>query len=257
MGTIEYEVENKIAIFTIRRPDKLNILTREMMKQLTDYLYQFRSDDEAWVGIITGWGDKAFCAGVDINDFLPMIRETSDRKFERPTAILRGMDLWKPLIAACNGLTIGGGLELALACDIIVASENAVFGLPEVRIGICPGGGGTVRLSRRVPWSIAAQMLFTGKPISAQEAYRVGLVNKVVPPDKLLEEAKIQAQQICEAAPLAVRYAKELLVRTQDLTLEEALRLEDDIQSYILRTEDCKEGFSAFLEKRKPRWKGK
>ena len=257
MAIVEYASEGKIAIFTINRPEKMNVLNVEAMQQFTALLKEFRDDDNKWVGILTGTGEKVFSAGVDIKDFLPMIRNTPDRKWQRPTAIMRGMDLWKPMIAACNGLTIGGGLEMALACDIMIASENAAFGLPEVRIGICPGGGATARLPRTIPRRLAAEMLFTGKTISAQEAYRIGLVNKVVPLTDLMTEAKKMAETICEAAPLGVRCVKELLLRGMDVSLDEALRLEDDIQTYILGTRDCEEGFAAFAEKRKPEWKGK
>ena len=257
MATVEYASEGKIAIFIINRPEKMNVLNVEAMQRFTALLKEFRDDDNLWVGILTGTGEKVFSAGVDIKDFLPMIRNTPDRKWQRPTAIMRGMDLWKPMIAACNGLTIGGGLEMALACDIMIAAENAAFGLPEVRVGICPGGGATARLPRTIPRRLAAEMLFTGKTISAQEAYRIGLVNKVVPLPDLMTEAKKMAATICEAAPLAVRCAKELLLRGMDVSLDEALRLEDDIQTYILGTKDCEEGFAAFAEKRKPEWKGK
>jgi len=257
VAIVEYASEGKIAIFTINRPEKMNVLNVEAMQRLTNLLKEFRDDDNLWVGILTGTGEKVFSAGVDIKDFLPMVRNTPDRKWQRPTAIMRGMDLWKPMIAACNGLTIGGGLEMALACDIMIAAENAAFGLPEVRVGICPGGGATARLPRTIPRRLAAEMLFTGKTISAQEAYRIGLVNKVVPLTDLMTEAKKMAETICEAAPLGVRCVKELLVRGMDVSLDEALRLEDDIQTYILGTRDCEEGFAAFAEKRKPEWKGK
>ncbi len=127
MAVIEYTKEGKIAIFTINRPEKMNVLNLEAMRQFTDLLKEFRDDDDLWVGILTGTGEKVFSAGVDIKDFLPMIRRTPDRKWQRPTAIMRGMELWKPMIAACNGLTIGGGLEMALACDIMIAAENGEF----------------------------------------------------------------------------------------------------------------------------------
>ena len=257
MAIIEYTKEGRIAIFTINRPEKMNVLNLEAMQRFTDLLKEFRDDDNAWVGILTGTGEKVFSAGVDIKDFLPMIRRTPDKKWQRPTAIMRGMDLWKPMIAACNGLTIGGGLEMSLACDIMIAAENASFGLPEARVGICPGGGATARLPRTIPRRLAAEMLFTGKTISAQEAYRIGLVNRVVPLSDLMTEAKKMAATICEAAPLAVRCAKELLLRGMDVSLDEALKIEDDIQTYILGTQDCEEGFAAFAEKRKPEWKGK
>lgn len=257
MAIIEYTQEGKIAVFRINRPDKMGVLNVEGMRQFTDALHAFRDDDNLWVGIITGTGEKVFSAGVDIKDYLPLVKRTPGKKWQRPTAIMRGIDLWKPLIAACNGLTIGGGLEMALACDIMIASENAAFGLPEVKVGICPGGGGTARLPRTIPRRLAAEMLFTGKTIDAQEAYRVGLVNKVVPLDQLMIEARKMAETICEAAPLGVRCAKELLIRGMDMSLDESLRLEDDVQTYILNTEDCAEGFAAFAEKRKPQWKGK
>ena len=257
MALIEHTKEGRIAIFTLNRPDKMNVLNLEAMQRFTDLLKEFRDDDDLWVGILTGTGEKVFSAGVDIKDFLPMIRRTPDHKWQRPTAIMRGMDLWKPMIAACNGLTIGGGLEMALACDIMIAAETAKFGLPEVKVGICPGGGATARLPRTIPRRLAAEMLFTGKTISAQEAYRIGLVNKVVPLPELMTEAKKMAETICEAAPLAVRCAKELLLRGMDVGLDEALKIEDDIQTYILGTKDCEEGFAAFAEKRKPEWKGK
>jgi enoyl-CoA hydratase/carnithine racemase len=139
----------------------------------------------------------------------------------------------------------------------MIASENARFALPEVKVGICPGGGGVIRLPRTIPRRLAAEMLFTGKMIDAQEAWRIGLVNKVTPLEELMPEARKMAEAICEAGPLAVRCAKELMIRSQGMGLEDALRLEDDFQTYILNTEDCREGFAAFAEKRKPKWKGK
>jgi enoyl-CoA hydratase/carnithine racemase len=254
---IDYVKEGRRSTFRISRPEKMNELDLKGMRELHDAFLDFRDDDELWVGILTGAGDKVMSAGVDIKDFLPFVRGTPDRKWSRPTGIMRSLDLWKPMIAACNGLTIGGGLEFSLACDIMIASENARFALPEVKVGLCPGGGGVIRLPRTIPRRLAAEMLFTGKMIDAQEAWRIGLVNKVVPLDQLMPEARKMAEAICEAGPLAVRCAKELMIRSQGLGLDDALRLEDDLQTYILSTEDCKEGFAAFAEKRKPQWKGK
>jgi len=257
MAVIEYTKEGKIAVFRINRPEKMGVLNVAGMRLFTDALHDFRDDDNLLVGILASTGEKVFSAGVDIRDFLPLVKKTVDKKWQRPTAIMRGIDLWKPLIAACNGLTIGGGFEMALACDMMIASENAVFGLPEVKVGICPGGGGTARLPRMIPRRLAAEMLFTGKTIDAQEAYRIGLVNRVVALDRLMTEAMEMAEEICKAAPLGVRCIKELLVRGMGLSLDEGLRLEDDMQTFILSTEDCAEGFAAFAEKRKPEWKGK
>ena len=257
MAIIEYTKEGRIAIFRINRPESLGALNVEGMTQLHQALLSFRDDDDLWVGIITGTGDRVFSAGVDIKDYLPLVKNTANKKWQRPAGIMRGLNIWKPLIAACNGLTIGGGLEITLACDMILASENAKFGLPEVKVGVCPGGGGTQRLPRKIPLNLAAEMIFTGKTIDAQEAYRIGLVNKVVPLEMLMSEAKKIAETICEVAPLAVRTAKECMMRGLSMGLEEGLQLEDDFQTYIMSTKDFTEGLAAFREKRKPKYEGK
>jgi enoyl-CoA hydratase/carnithine racemase len=257
MAIIEYTREGEIALFTINRPEALGALNVEGMKQLQDALLDFRDDDRLLVGIITGSGDKAFSAGVDIKDYLPFIKRTTDKPWQRPTGIIRGLNIWKPLIAACNGLAVGGGLELALACDIMLASENARFGMPEVSVGLIPGGGGTQRLPRAVPRRIAAEMLFTGKTIDAQEAYRIGLVNKVVPPNELISEARKLALAICRNAPLAVRAVKEAMVRGLNMSLDDGLQLEDDLTRYVMSTSDFEEGITAFKEKRKPKFEGR
>jgi len=258
MSEIEYSKEGRVATFRINRPEKMGILDVKGMQLLTKAFVNFRGDDDLWVGILTGTGEEVFSAGVDIDTYLGLVRSTSDHKWKRPSAIMRGLlQIDKPLIAACNGLTIGGGFELALACDIMIAADNARFGLPETRIRICPGGGGTVRLPSLIPRKLAAEMLFTGKTIDAQEAYRIGLVNKVVPLSRLLIEARDMANSICDSSPIAVRYAKQLMTRGKDLPIEEALRIEDDFQTLIMRTMDFEEGLKAFKEKRKPEWQGK
>jgi enoyl-CoA hydratase/carnithine racemase len=257
MAIIEYTKEGKIAIFTINRPEMMGILNLEGMTQLHNAFLDFRDDDNLWVGIITGTGDKVFSAGVDINEYLPFIVDTEDKPWKRPVGIIRKMELWKPLISACNGLTIGGILEISLACDIIIASENAEFALPEVKIGTCPGGGGTQRLPRAIPIHLAAEMLLTGKTIDANEAYRIGLINKVVPISQLMTEARKMAETICDAGPLAVRMAKKMMIRGLSMPLEEGLELEADFQKNIMETEDFKEGVKAFREKRKPRFTGR
>jgi enoyl-CoA hydratase/carnithine racemase len=257
MAIIEYSKEGKIGIFIINRPEARGALNVEGMRQLQNAFIDFRDDDELLVGIISGTGDKVFSSGVDIKEYLPFIKATRDEPWQRPTGIIRGMNIWKPLIAACNGLTLGGGLELALACDMIIASENATFGLPEVTVGLFPGGGGTQRLPRVVPRRIAAEMLFTGKTIDAQDAYRIGLVNKIVPLTDLMSEAKKLALTICQNAPLAVKAAKEVMTRGLDLSLDDGLQLEDEFQSIIMSTEDFEEGIAAFRDKRKYEFKGK
>lgn len=255
--SIKYWKEGKIAIFTINRPEAWNALTMEAMQDLQDAMVDFRDDPDLWVGIVTGAGDKAFCSGADIKDTLAFMKEHQNSPWAFPATPMRGLDLWKPLIAAINGVALGGGLELALACDIRIASENARLGTPEVTLGIIPGWGATQRLPRMIPWAKAAELLFTGKPIDAQEAYRIGLVNKVVPLEQLMPTAKEWAETICRAAPLAVRAAKEAMIRGYSMTLEEGLRLENSLIAYTFGTEDFIEGTAAFAEKRKPEYKAK
>ena len=254
---INYKKEGRIAIFTINRPQTMNTMNMEAIRELHEAMVDFRDDPDLWVGIITGSGEKAFSAGADIKDTLSFMKEHRDKPWAMPATPMRGLELHKPLIAAINGLALGGGLEIALACDIRIASENARLGLPEVTLGLIPGWGGTQRLPRVIPWAKAAEMLLTGKPIDAQEAYRIGLVNKVVPLEQLMPIAKEWAEVICQAGPLGVRAAKEAMIKGCSLTLEEGLRLENSLEAYLLGTEDFAEGTTAFVEKRKPVYKAK
>jgi len=255
---IDYQKEGKIAIFTINRPEALNSMNVPAARELHKAMVDFRDDPELWVGIITGAGDRAFCAGADIKDMLPFLKENlQNSPWAMPDTPMRGLDLWKPLIAAVNGMALGGGLEIALACDIRIASEKARFGVPEVTLGLIPGWGATQRLPRMVPRCKAAELLLTGKPIDAQEAYRIGLVNIVVPPEAVMTTAREWAEIICQAGPLAVRAAKEAMIRGSSLTLEDGLRLENALEAYLMSTEDYTEGTNAFVEKRKPDFKAK
>jgi len=254
---IDYEKEGRIAIFTINRPEAMNAMSMEALRELNKAMTDFRDDPELWVGIITGAGERAFCGGADIKDTLPFMKEHHREEGAFPPTIMRGFELWKPLIAAINGLALGGGLEIALTCDIRIASETARLGTTEVNLGMITGWGGTQRLPRMVPWCKAAEILLMGRPIDAQEAYRIGLVNKVVPQAEVMPTAKEWAQAICQAAPLAVRATKEAMVRGYSMSLEDGLRLEHSLVAYIMGTEDFTEGATAFVEKRKPVYKAK
>ncbi len=254
---LDYKKEGKIAIFTLNRPDAMNSMNPDLYKELSDALVDFKDDDELLVGIITGAGEKAFCAGADVKSMLPMMKELPGRPWAEPPTIMRGLKLWKPVIAAVNGVAMGGGLEICLACDVRIASENALFAVPEVTLGLIPGWGGTQRLPRVIPWAKAAELLLTGRPIDAQEAYRIGLVNKVVPLAELMPTAKQMADLLCRPAPLAVRAAKQAMYEGTSLSLTEGLELEKALCDFVMTTEDFNEGCSAFMEKRKPEYKGK
>jgi enoyl-CoA hydratase/carnithine racemase len=235
----------------------MNALSVEVGRELHQAMSDFRDDPELWVGIVTGAGEKAFCGGADIKDTLPFMQAHSQEPWAFPPTIMRGFELWKPLIAAINGMAFGGGLELALACDIRIISEKARLGTTEVTLGLIPGWGGTQRLPRMIPWCKAAEIVLMGKIIDAQEAYRIGLVNAVVPPAEVMTTAREWAQTICQAAPLAVRAAKEAMVRGYSMPLEDGLKLENSLEGYIMTTEDFTEGTTAFVEKRKPDYKAK
>jgi enoyl-CoA hydratase len=253
----DYSKEGRIALFTINRPEAGNAFNTQMLHELHNAMIDFRDDEGQWVGIISGAGEKAFCGGTDAKERLPILREHRGSPEATPTNQLRGLELWKPLIAAVNGVALGMGLEIVLACDIRIASENARLGLPEVTLGLIPGQGGTQRLTRMVPWCHAAEMLLAGKIIDARKAERIGLVNEVVPSSELMPRAKEWAETICRAGPLATRTAKEAMIRGYNMSLNDALRLENSLNSYLLGTEDFNEGITAFAEKRKPIYKGK
>lgn len=248
---IDYKKEGKIAIFTLNRPEALNAIDPESLEELSRALIDFNDDEELRVGIITGAGDRAFTIGADIKILLPEMKKTRGQLWAGPPTIMRGLNLWKPMIAAVNGACLGGGLELALACDLRIASENATFGAPEVTLGIIPGWGGTQRLPRVIPLAKAAELLLTGRPISAQEAYRIGLINKVVPFPELMPTANQMAEMLCRPAPLAVRAAKQAMIQGMSHSLGDGLELEKTLNDFLVTTEDFDEGCKAFIEKRK------
>jgi enoyl-CoA hydratase/carnithine racemase len=254
---LDYVKEGKIATFTLNRPDALNAINPDLLKQYSEALTEFREDEDVWVGIVTGSGEKAFCAGADIKTTIPWMKENINAPWRQPPTTMRGFELWKPLIAAVNGIAFGGGLEIALSCDMRIAAENASFGIPEVKLGLIPGWGGTARIAHVLPWAIAAEMLLTGNPIKAQEAYRLGLVNKVVPLAELMPTARQYAEAICKAGPLAIRGAKRVMLASKNLGLEDTLKMEAQVEDFLLATEDFEEGRNAFIEKRKATFKGK
>jgi len=249
MSVVEYLKENKIAYITINRPEAMNSLSAEVFKGLHDAMIDFKNDNDLWVAILTGAGNKAFCAGVDIKGVLSVSRTTESVEAVRPDLI------WKPFIAAINGYCLGGGCELAMECDIRIASDNAEFGQPEINIGFMPAGGGTIRLPRFVPRAVAAEILLTGNRISAQEALRIGLISRVVPGDQLMDTAKQIANTIITRGPLGVRAVKEAMVRGYEMTLEDGLVLERELSNRVRNTQDFKEGTRAFAEKRPPHYK--
>jgi E-phenylitaconyl-CoA hydratase len=255
--SIDYKKEGKIAIFTLNRPEALNAIDPESLEQLSRVLIDFKDDDAMLVGIITGAGDRAFSVGADIKKMLPQIKKNIGQPSAEPPTIMRGLELWKPMIAAINGACLGGGLEIALACDLRIASENATFGLPEVTLGLIPGWGGTQRLPRVIPLANAAEILLTGRPIVALDALRIGLVNKVVPLEELMPTARQLAEILCRPGPLAVRAAKQAMIQGRNLSLDEGLELEKTLTEFLATTEDFDEGCKAFAEKRRPVYKAK
>lgn len=260
MADVIYEKKGRLAYITLNRPGAMNAYTDKTTLELEQIWYDFRDDSELWVAIVTGAGEKAFCAGHDIRDIVepqaPGVRPRDDLADIAPTLWYGDIEIYKPIIAAVNGFALGGGCSLALACDIRIASENAAFGYPQPKSGFMSLGGHQ-RLARMIPAGIAMEKMLTGDLIDAQEAYRLGLVNKVVPLAELMPMATKFAERLCQNAPLAVRAAKEASLRGQRLPLSEGVRVARDIWNRLKQSEDSKEGLQAFLEKRKPVWKGR
>lgn len=256
MAAVTYVKEGKIAYITINRPEAMNSLSVEVREGLQAAYKDFRDNNDLWVAIITGAGDRAFSAGADIKGFRPAGADAAQagREAEIP---VRPDTIWKPFIAAIHGYCLGGGCELAMTCDIRIAAENAQFGQPEVNIGFMPGGGGTIRMPRFIPRALAAEILLTGNRINAAEAFRIGLVSRVVPREKLMETAVEIANTILSRGPLGVRATKEAMIRGYSMTLEEGLALEKQLVTQIRATEDFMEGARAFAQKRPPQYKAK
>jgi enoyl-CoA hydratase len=255
---LTYEKKNAIAYVTINRPKVLNALNMATMEELRTVFHAIKADDSVRVVILTGAGEKAFVAGADLNELAKHNAVEGKAYTHKGQSVLNLIEnLGKPVIACINGFALGGGCEIALACTMRLASENAKLGQPEVKLGIIPGYGGTQRLPRLVGKGIAMQLVLSGEMISAQEAHRIGLVNEVVAQAELIPRAEAIAHKIIANAPLAVQYAMEAVNRGMEMTLAEGLYLEATLFGVCCATEDKTEGTKAFLEKRAPQFKGR
>ena len=261
---IIYEKKEHLAYITLNRPDRRNAISPPMQLELWDALHDFRDDPDAWVAILTGAGDRAFCAGADLKwsaenpgEPLPWKRDYRSDPERVGSAGNLPTEIWKPLIAAVNGYAVGGGMEMTLHCDVIIASDSAQFGVPEIRqAGGLPGGGGMLHLPRQVPYRVAMWMILSGEFMSAQYMHSVGYVNEVVPQEKLMETAERYARTLCGNPPIAVQAAKEVALRALDLPIDypaTAWQFQwDAITARMRSSEDAQESRRAWQEKRKP-----
>ena len=255
--TILVDRQDHVVTITLNRPAVLNAQNNPMRRELFGVFADLRQDEDVRAIVVTGAGERAFSAGADIKEFLEPRVPTRLRE-QRKRLDYRGeMDRCpQPIIAAIRGFALGGGLELALACDIRIAAEDAQLGLTEVNLAIIPGGGGTQRLPRVVGRGKALEMILTGVRVPADEALRIGLVERVVPVAELMPAALALARTMADKAPIALRYAKEAVVSGLAMSLADGLRLENDLSTLLRTTEDRAEGARAFVEKRKPKWSG-
>ncbi len=254
---IKYEKQGRIARITINRPEVLNALHPAANQELSSVFDDFADDAECWVAILSGAGEKAFSAGNDLKYSAQHGMGATTFGKGGFGGITTRFDLFKPVIAAVNGFALGGGFEIALACDIIVAADHARFGLPEPRVGLAALAGGMQRLPRHIPPKLAMGMMLTGKHIMADEAYRLGIVNEVVPLKDLPAAAERWANEILECSPISVRTTKQVAMLSQGMPLEDALHKSYPLVGALFGSEDMTEGVMAFAQKRKPEWKGK
>lgn len=263
-----YEKVDGVAHVTFNRPAVRNAMDPEVVVRLADAWADFAGDREMRVAVITGAGDKAFCSGADLGKLIPLfsgVRKPENEWDERmladrtllSRALLKGSEpIYKPIVAAINGFCLAGGTELIQGTDIRIAAEHARFGLTEVSRGIIPAGGSLARLARQIPYAKAMEILLTGQHMTAQEAWRIGLVNEVVPAEDVVARAREYGAMIAANAPLAVSACKEAVIRSSGVTLEEAYRIESEVSAKVMRSEDAREGPRAFMEKRPPVFTG-
>jgi enoyl-CoA hydratase len=255
--TIKYEKQGNIALITINRPEALNALNSKVIGELEQAVAAVEADTSLGAMILTGEG-RSFVAGADIAEQCPMDPAAGRKWGQRGSALMRRIELLPiPTIAAVNGFALGGGCELAMSCDIILASEKAKFGQPEVGLGITPGFSGTQRLPRRVGMAKAKELIFSGKMIKADEAEKIGLVNAVYAPEELMNGAMEMAKSFAANAPVAVRYAKSCIDRGMQMDMDSAIAYENELFALCFATDDQKEGMTAFLEKREKHFSGK
>jgi len=256
--TLLLDVKDNIAVVTLNRPDKLNALNAQTINDLDLVFDELKENENVYVIVLTGSGEKAFVAGADIKELNKLDTISAKEFAEKGQAVFSKIEKFdKPVIAAVNGFALGGGCELALACHIRLASDNAKFGQPEVNLGIIPGYGGTQRLARLINSGRAMEYILTADMISADEAYRIGLVNKVYPQSELLDKATEMAKKITGKGQQAIRLAMKAVKAVDEMSLKEGQNLEASLFALCCGTEDFKEGTSAFLEKRKPEFKNK
>jgi crotonobetainyl-CoA hydratase len=258
---VNVERKDHLTIVTLNRPKRMNALHAPAHMELQEIFNDYAEDPDQWVAIITGTGDKAFSAGNDLKYHAENGREVLQEQMKNNTTGFAGLhkryDCFKPIIAAVNGFALGGGFEIALSCDIIIAAEGATFGLPEPRVGLMAGAGGVHRLPRHIPYHAAMGVILAGKRLTAAEAYNWGLVNEVVSLDKLLETAEKWASEIMLGAPISLQASKEAATKGLTVPLEEAINTQYPLSVKMAGSEDLIEGPKAFAEKRPPQWKGR